>query len=141
MCTNVLSKTLIKEEKTIFALDLVGEKPVKLYYFFIWFLFTDSACYIRNNPTTIRPLTRYSIYRGNLVRMIFIGFLFHVKVMQKSDKNQTKSHGNIMQTCLHDICMKKCIIIMWLIFLHDVHAIWYLCQIHMKFMRYSHTII
>lgn len=85
----------------------LGKKPVKLYYFFIWFLFTDSACYIRNNPTTIRPLTRYSIYRGNLVRMIFIGFLFHVKVMQKSDKNQTKSHGNIMQTCLHDICMKK----------------------------------
>lgn len=78
-------------ENKNFALDLVGKKknPVEWYYFFIWFLITDSACYLKKNPITVQPLTRYSIYRG-MWFVCFYGISIsresHAKIMRKSDK-------------------------------------------------------
>lgn len=37
---------------------------------------TDSACYLRNTPTTVQPLTRYSIYR----KIWFVWFLWDFEI-------------------------------------------------------------
>lgn len=53
------------------------------------YLITDSACYIRNNPTTVQPLTRYSLYR-EMWLVCFYGISISriklCKIMQKSDQ-------------------------------------------------------
>lgn len=80
-------------------------------------IIADSACYIRNNHTTMRPFIRYSIYREIWLRWFSWDFNFTWKSCKNHAKfRQNVTHGSFMQTCLHDICLRIFIIIMSLIF-------------------------